>query len=117
MVTLCEPPLSPYAEKVKIATSRRAAFRGEAPFLADLAGDVPGVGRLAASTRGIVAIPFTVRGTVADPTVEPDLSAVASDIGREAGAGLEALFGAPDRRRGKPGGVLRQGLDKLFGDY
>jgi hypothetical protein len=41
---------------------------------------------------------------------------VAGGIGRGAVDGLDALFGAPDPKRGKRGGVLRRGLDDLFGD-
>jgi hypothetical protein len=89
----------------------RGTFHGSAPLVAD----VPVLGKLAASTKGIVAVPFTVRGTLADPKVEPDLSSVAGGIGRDAVDGLDALFGAPDPKRGKRGGLLRRGLDYLFG--
>lgn len=93
----------------------RGTFRGAAPLVDDLVGGVPLLGRLAASSKGLIVIPFTVGGTVDDPTVEPDFGAVAGGLGQDASAGFEALFGAPDPRSGKPGGVLRQGFDKLLG--
>ena len=93
----------------------RGTFRGAAPLIDDLTSGVPVLGTLVAGTKGIVTIPFTVRGTVADPKVEPNLGSVAGDISRQADAGLQALFGKPDPKRGNPGGVLRQGLDKLLG--
>jgi hypothetical protein len=98
------------------AVAARGTFHGSAPLVADLAGGVPVLGKLAASTKGIVAIPFTVRGTLANPKVEPDLSSVAGGIGRDAVDGLDALFGAPDPKRGKRGGLLRKGFDDLFGN-
>jgi hypothetical protein len=95
--------------------SARGTFRGAAPLVDDMVGGVPLLGRLAASSKGLIVIPFTVGGTVDDPTVEPDFRAVAGGLGQDASAGFEALFGAPDPGRGNPGGVLRQGFDKLLG--
>ena len=95
--------------------SARGTLRAAAPLVADLGREIPVLGRLTASTEGLIAVPFSVRGTLATPRVEPDLAAVAGEVGHGVAQGLEALFGAPDRARDKPGGVLRQGLDKIFG--
>ncbi len=95
--------------------SAHGVFRGSAPLVDDLADGVPWIGKLVAGTKGIVTIPFSVGGTLENPRVDPDLTSVPGGIGRDATAGLDALFGAPDPKRGRAGGVLRQELDKLFG--
>lgn len=90
-------------------------FHAAPPLVSELLGGVPLLGGIARSSKGLITIPFTVAGTIDEPTVEPNLGAVAGGVSREAAAGVEALFGAPDPKRGKPGGVLRRGFEDLFG--